>query len=672
MNTLEHRLKAQRRSYQSRLIIGLFGGVCLLAAVSLSAYFTHVVRFRVEPGLAAENALVSVLDGVGLVFSERAYLLGEQAELRFVAPGFIDRVVAVEMREFTGQLMVEMQPAPIDLVITTEPSLPQTRWSVDGVYVATAERWSQKRQPGAVDITIDHEFFRPQTLQLNIPVGTDVERRVTLQPVAGSIHLDSEPVGAVLMINGENKGVTPARIAAVAGGLYHVQMKLDGYQPIEENIAVTNKHADIRRNYRFEPHRATVRVDASPGDGVLSVDGVVAGGTLLSLSVGKPHIVEYTKPGYRSQSKTLLLRENEHIDIAFQLAIETGSVTIHSTPAADILIDGKPMGGTPQTVQLSTRAHKITLSRPGYRTLELPVTPVRDTPLLIDERLETELVARLSEAIPLLTVAAGIEMKFFDPRQQSTNHFTMGAPAGEKGRRANEFQRQVDLTRPFYVSTTEITEEQFAAYKTIAVAGRRHPLRNVSWLEAVAFCNWLSGQDGLQLVYALERGQLHRVNPMADGYRLLSEAEWEWLARIAGRAQKARFVWGDAAIIPANSGNFADESAKGSVATYIPRYRDGFAGVAPVASFAVDAAGLYDMAGNVSEWVQDVYDLHPPQPGAIERDPFDTRYDDSRVIKGANFRSASAVGLRSSFREGLSRQRDDVGFRIARYLYAQQ
>ena len=105
---------------------------------------------------------------------------------------------------------------------------------------------------------------------------------------------------------------------------------------------------------------------------------------------------------------------------------------------------------------------------------------------------------------------------------------------------------------------------------------------------------------------------------------------------------------------------------------YIARYRDGFAGVAPVASFAADAAGLYDMAGNLSEWMHDRYSLQPPGPGQVERNPFGGRYGDSRVIKGANFRSASVTGLRSSFRDGLLNGRDDVGFRVARYLYGKE
>ncbi len=186
----------------------------------------------------------------------------------------------------------------------------------------------------------------------------------------------------------------------------------------------------------------------------------------LSLAAGKKHVLQYEKPGYIPQSQEVSLKLNEQAEISFQLEKEIGEVVIRSAPPADIFINGKSMGATPQTLRLQALPQKITLRRSGYRTAELLVMPTAIAPLLIDEQLKTELAARLSQTTPFLTAAVGIKMKFFDPRDQSgtqsTGRFTMGAPNNEKFRRANEFQRQVNLTKPFYVSTTEITEEQFA------------------------------------------------------------------------------------------------------------------------------------------------------------------------------------------------------------------
>jgi formylglycine-generating enzyme required for sulfatase activity len=122
-------------------------------------------------------------------------------------------------------------------------------------------------------------------------------------------------------------------------------------------------------------------------------------------------------------------------------------------------------------------------------------------------------------------------------------------------------------------------------------------------------------------------------------------------------------------IIPPNTANIADEAAKGQMTFYVPNYNDGYVSVAPVGSFKKEFSGLFDMAGNVSEWVHDVYSVMPPMANTTVENPLGKQRGQSHVIKGANFRSGSITMLRPAFREGLTTGRDDVGFRIGRYLY---
>lgn len=674
MTGLEQKLQTAKNSFRARLLFGAFGGMFVLLVALPLVYFTHSVAFRITPQSAAGQAAVSLSGGIGWVIADTAYLLGKRATLRVASPGFISQAVAIDFAQQNAGLMIAMQPAPVDVEISTEPPLPQTRWRIDGVYAATAARFMQALPPGAVSIEVNNAFYRAETLQLNLQIGEAVSRHLQLTPVSGNLSIDSEPPGARLLLNGESKGVTPLQLS-LPGGLYRTQVMLQGYQQLEEQIAVTNVLTDIKRNYRLKVRQAAVRVTATPTGGIVRVNGVITAAApsrnaiSLALAAGETHTLRYEKPGYIAQSRQVKLQPKQQVEMAFRLQTELGEVVIRSAPSADIVINGNATGNTPQSVRLQTVPQNISLQRAGYRTRELRVTPRANERLLIDEQLVTESAARLATATPFLTAPAGIKMKFFDPRIASKNRFTMGAPRSDKFRRANEFQRQVNLTKPFYVSTTEITEQQFAKYQSIATTGNNLPARNVSWLDAAGFCNWLSAQDGLQPAYSFANQQLHSFNRSADGYRLLSEAEWEWLARVAGSTGQSRFVWGDATTIPNNSGNFADESSKGSAAKYIARYNDGFAGVAAVASFPADAAGLYDLAGNVSEWVHDIYDLQPPTAGQVETNPFGRRHGEYRVIKGASFRSASVTSLRASFREGLLHGRDDVGFRIARYLY---
>lgn len=682
MNTFEQKLKTARRNFRTRLLIAGLGGLALIAVILPLAYFAQVaqvVPFRIAPQPAADHAEVSVSEGVGVVIFDAAYLLGERATLQFAARGFVTQAVEVDAAQDSGLLDVVLQAAPVQVVITTTPSLPQTRWHVNGAFVATAAQFSGEMQPPpeVVSITADHEFYQMQTIQVELQVGTDFARNLELTPVDGSIRVQSAPVGASVEFDGEIRGITPLTLGAVAGGVHRLRVALPGYETIEEEIAVTNKLPDVARDYRLKLQRATAHVSVSPAGGVLSVNGVPVSATApLSLSAGESHLVRYEKAGYLPQSREVRvpLGDSAPVEISFRLEAEIGEVVIRAEPPAELFINDQPRGTTPQTAKLQALPHKITLKRSGYRTLERMVTPNSASRILIDETLQTEAAARLAEAAPTITAAAGVAMKLFDPRTHANMPFTMGAPINDRFRRADEFQRTVKLTRPFYVSTREITEAQFARYKPIQVSGKGYPVRGISWLEAAGFANWMSAQDGLRPAYRIVDGRLRDFDADADGYRLPSEAEWEWLARAAGRAEVVRFVWGNQTTIPANSGNFADESAKGSVPAYIPRYQDGFAGVAPVASFTPDAAGLYDMAGNVSEWVHDRYDLRRPVAGQVEIDPFGgggewAGEEGSRVVKGANFRSASITALRASFREGLGKRRDDVGFRVVRYLY---
>ena len=155
----------------------------------------------------------------------------------------------------------------------------------------------------------------------------------------------------------------------------------------------------------------------------------------------------------------------------------------------------------------------------------------------------------------------------------------------------------------------------------------------------------------------------------ADGYRLPTEAEWEWLARKAGRRAVTRFTWGDDYQVPRGSGNLADESARTQVAQFVPQYTDGFAGVAPVGSFGADAAGLHDISGNVSEWVHDFYQITPATNQQVLRNPAGPAFGEGHVVKGSSWRSGTPTTLRAAYREPGSGGRDDLGFRVVRYVY---
>ena len=138
---------------------------------------------------------------------------------------------------------------------------------------------------------------------------------------------------------------------------------------------------------------------------------------------------------------------------------------------------------------------------------------------------------------------------------------------------------------------------------------------SVSWQDAAAFCNWLSAQAGLTPAYEKRGDRLAAVVPVTNGFRLPTEAEWEWVARSAGGGGLRKYPWGESLPVPAGAGNFADRRAQPVVPQVLVDLDDGFVVSAPVGSFAPNSLGFFDMGGNVAEWT--ARPLHCP--AACER-----------------------------------------------------
>jgi sulfatase modifying factor 1 len=178
--------------------------------------------------------------------------------------------------------------------------------------------------------------------------------------------------------------------------------------------------------------------------------------------------------------------------------------------------------------------------------------------------------------------------------------------------------------------TVALGEFELARTPETASEGDATPMHPVTWLEAVAFCNRASLSDGISPVYALSADGRVEWDPSADGYRLPTEAEWEW----ACRAGTTGATYGPLAEIAWSAA-------------------DGVSGPQPVALKTANAFGLFDTIGNVWEWCWDYADP--------------ARYADYRVLRGGGWADRS-WSCRASVRRGSAPDAtlDDVGFRMAR------
>ena len=225
--------------------------------------------------------------------------------------------------------------------------------------------------------------------------------------------------------------------------------------------------------------------------------------------------------------------------------------------------------------------------------------------------------------------------------------FMMGSPTNEPGRGDDEDpQHLVTLANPFAVGKFEVTFDEWdacvrdgpcAEVKDQGFGRGRRPAINVNWTRAFGYAWWLAEKTGKK-------------------YRLLSEAEWEYAAR-AGSEQA--WFWGSSPEQVCEYGNVNDRQFTCD---------DGYRVTAPVGSFKPNAFGLYDMAGNVEEWVGDCYNRS-----------YDAARANGQVwSKGVCFLRANRggswnrdpPGLRSASRNSLDPSKGDstLGFRVARTL----
>jgi formylglycine-generating enzyme required for sulfatase activity len=345
---------------------------------------------------------------------------------------------------------------------------------------------------------------------------------------------------------------------------------------------------------------------------------------------------------------------------------------VASPEDAELYVNGEYRGLANQTLDLMAVSQQIEIRKQGFvpYTTDFTSRPGFDQAIQVTlKSLEQE---RLDQIKPVITTIAGQTLKLFYP-----GAFTMGASRREAGRRPNEALRNIRLEKPFYFSLYEVTNGEYKKYKSDHTSGTfegqalgldAQPVSQVTWQDAALYSNWLSEQEGLPLFYQVVNDEVIGFNPESTGYRLPSEAEWAWIARTDGSESELRFTWGNQLPPAENTGNFADVSAQAYLGEILFNYNDNYIGSAPVGEFAANYHGVYDIEGNVAEWVHDIYGSVGSLGGSIEIDPLGLEAGQYHTVRGSSWGNGSITELRLSFRDFGEEPRDDLGFRVARYL----
>ncbi|MDR1931631.1 MAG: SUMF1/EgtB/PvdO family nonheme iron enzyme [Spirochaetales bacterium] len=325
----------------------------------------------------------------------------------------------------------------------------------------------------------------------------------------------------------------------------------------------------------------------------------------------------------------------------FDLKWRPAKVTVKAETAGELTVKGP--GPEQRHTLAAKRPVTLTLREDGYEftmRYRAEVAPETISREIYNETEETIAFTGVPEVKRPITPPEGFVYV-------SPGAFTMGSPVSEEGRSDNEVQHRVNVSG-FFMGKYEVTQREYAALMRANPSGFRgdnKPVEKVSWLDAVRYCNERSRREGLAPAYTVN-GSAVTWNRAANGYRLPTEAEWEYACRAGG-----------AGPFSVSRANFNKNSRRGGAETNT------------VGSADPNRWGLYDTHGNVWEWCWDWFGNYRT---GDQTDPTGPASGATRVTRGGCYYSANAQ-LRAAHRGSSLPEHTDVslGFRLARSLPAQ-
>ena len=681
--------KRQSKGLFENQTVRYIGSSIALAVLYFSFYFFTAKAVKIDVfddlngELITQESTINIDGGLFPSFKigGRYLLRSGEYEISILNEGYVsvDKGNLIIDENESQDRMFDLRRLPGKIVFITNPSVDFDLYVDDSEVIKITPEILLLAGNRKIELRFKKYFTIKKEIFVNGKGETD-EYSFDLDPAWADVAISTEP-DAVSIFNGnEELGNTPSTVQLIQGKNI-LTLRKSGYKDYEIELDVVAQQAlsldslmlsrlDVPLKIATQPEGASVNINAE-------YRGLTPIETMLEPLV--EHNILISKPGYKDINNQVnlstiesLLSEGKVSEV-FDYSLEKilGQVSFVGSDGAKVYRSDDLIGVIPFDIEMISEEQILQVKKDGLVTQEIRLTPNPNYPQKIEVKLLTEEETVLAAIPKTLKTSQSQEMKLIIP-----GSFVMGTPRRSQGRLSNENERLVEITKPFYIGTKEVTNNAFTAFKPKHTSGAEmfrelsngmHPTVMVSWSDAAAYCNWLSGKESLVPAYENIDGQYKLKKPMTNGYRLPTEAEWEWVSRYNGGAGEQRYPWGDSMPPIEESGNYADESTESLLTNVLENYWDGYPVTAPSGRFYSNMIGIYDLGGNVAEWVSDYYAVPTRQLRVVERDPLGPIEGTARVIKGSSWRDSSLTKLRFAYRDYGTQGRLDVGFRIARY-----